>query len=102
MMRRLLIISILGIAAMNHQILIDQARSVLDQRDSPEVKAALVLRCGDAPENERRICESDLRHAFERGTSDADAIVRLHCTRFENGWVESQSPSPICKQFQEG
>jgi len=101
-MRLLIVVSILGIAALHHQTLLDQTERLGLAGDSAEVKAALQLRCGEAPLEERQHCETDLRAAFASGTSDADAIVRLHCTRFENGWVERQTPSPVCATVQEG
>ncbi len=100
-MRLALFVSILGIAAMHHQTIVDEATALLAQGDSAEVTAALELRCGDAAGLERQHCEADLRDAFANGTSNAGTIVRLHCTRFENRWVDERGPSPICASVRE-
>ena len=100
-MRILLLTSILGIAVMHHEAILVEANRLLSGAESAEVAAALEVRCGGAEGLERRHCEADLRDAFERGTSDAGAIVRLHCTRFENRWTPAQDDSPICATLRE-
>jgi hypothetical protein len=77
-------------------------RAHLGPAESPEVAAALELRCGDAVELEQRHCEQDLREAFSSGERDAGDIVRLHCTRFDNRWADAQSSSDICASLHEG
>lgn len=100
-MRVLVFVTLFTIIAVNHQLLITEAQRLIDGDDAASVQAAIAVRCGDAPAHERRMCEADLREAFAAGTSDAQDIVRLHCTQFENGWVERRSPSPICANFHE-
>ncbi len=98
-MRILILGIVVGIAAMHHETLIEHADRLLLRGDSPEVVAALELRCGGAEDLERRHCEADLRDAFERGTSDAGTIVKLHCTHFENRWSGERDDSPICRSL---
>ncbi len=101
-MRLLIFGFIVGLAAMHHETLLDHGEQLLSPGDSPEVVAALEVRCGGAVGLDRRHCEADLREAFERGTSDAGTIVRLHCTHFDNRWsAEQRNDSPICQSLSE-
>lgn len=79
----------------------DFARSQLGPAESPEVVAALKLRCGQTVALEQRHCEEDLRKAFSSGERDAGDIVRLHCTRFDNGWADAQSSPDVCDALHE-
>lgn len=101
-MRILILTTILAFAAVHHEAILEHGARLLAPDDAPEVAAAIELRCGDAAGLDRQHCEADLRDAFETGTSDAGAIVRLHCTHFENGWAEDRDRSPICATVREG
>lgn len=100
-MRAMLILSLIAVGAMHHATIREHATRLTSPGDAAAVTAALELRCGGAEPAERSRCEGDLRDAFARGTSDAGTIVRLHCTRFDNGWSESRAPSPVCATIQE-
>jgi len=100
-MRLLILTTLLCFTAVYHETIAAEAERLLGRGDTAEVNAALELRCGGAEGLERKHCEDDLRDAFERGTSDAGAIVRLHCTRFENRWSEQRDESPICDALSE-
>ena len=101
-MRILVLVTIMGFAVMYGETAYDMARAQLEPAESHEVTVALKLSCGDAAGLEQRHCEEDLRKAFSSGARDAGDIVRLHCTRFDNGWADAQSDSDICTTQQEG
>ena len=100
-MRLLVLATFLIFGVTYGQEIHDFAWAKLGPTESPEVVAALQLRCGEAAELEQRHCEEDLRKAFSSGERDAGDIVRLHCTRFDNGWTEVERDSDICAQPQE-
>jgi len=101
-MRFLIALSILGLAIVHGQDLFDFTQSALGPRgDDPQTRAALELRCGKAVGRERLFCEADLRQAFANGDRAADEIVRLHCTRFDNGWSAPASSPAICQSSHE-
>ena len=100
-MRLLVLVSLIGLGLMHAPTLLELAREGLGRGDGPEVVAALELRCGDAAGLEQRHCEEDLRKAFSSGERDASDIVRLHCTRFDNGWADQQAQHEVCTSLQE-
>jgi hypothetical protein len=100
-MRVLVLATILGFGVTYGSETLDFARAMLGPSDSPEVVAALELRCGDAVELEQQHCEEDLRKAFSSGERDAGDIVRLHCTRFDNGWADAESSPEVCDSLHE-
>ena len=101
-MRLLVLISILGLAAIHGQDLYELGRERLGPpRDDPQTLDALEVRCGDAQGRERTHCEADLRHAFQNGGRQPEEIVKLHCTRFDNGWVAQEADLDVCQPYRE-
>jgi len=99
---RLLVLATLVVFGVTYgQDVRDFALAKLAPGDSAEVTAALELRCGDAAEVEQRLCEEDLRKAFSSGERDAGDIVRLHCTRFDNGWADAPAHPEVCNSLRE-
>ena len=101
-MRILVFITIVGFGAMNAGAIKNFATDLVTPSETPQVAAALELRCGDAVGLERQHCEEDLRKAFSSGTRDAGDIVRLHCTKFDNGWVADEGRADVCALVREG
>ena len=68
----------------------------------PDARAALALHCDALADRERGECRSFLREEFARDEEHAQAIIRLHCTRYATVWEgdpSSPAPAPCAERF---
>jgi hypothetical protein len=71
----------------------------LPDRLDPDVRAALEVRCGRLDDATHRECEQSLSHRIADGSIDPQAIVRMHCTRWQGPWGRvTEQPPPICAE----
>ena len=102
-MRILAAVVVIATAILHGQSLATQAKNLAaGEEPDPFVGAAIELRCADSNANSLFECESELRQSFADGTSKPEAVVRRHCSYFENEWATgAPHRSPVCSEIAE-
>ena len=86
-------------------VLIAQANGMGDmiqtRQDTPHVGAALEVTCNQTERDQREACIRRYAKAFESGEIEPLAVLRMHCTRFENPWESGpgEPPSMCAERF---
>ena len=65
----------------------------------PDERKAVELQCRSMEGVLRSSCERETAESLVAGEFDPDAILRLHCTRYDNHWFENiETPPNLCIQ----
>jgi len=57
----------------------------------------LVLECDQFEQRQRDECVDRYERAFSSGETDPLAVLRMHCTRWQNTWEQASSgPPSLC------
>ena len=57
-------------------------------------RKAIELQCRSAHQALRPHCEREATKALRAGSFDPEVVLRVHCTRFDNGWTPRPGPAP--------
>jgi len=64
---------------------------------------AVALKCDDAANGSYQECVEHYQQAFSSGVLDPMAVLRLHCTRWDNPWDLSTADAPeVCSKHFDG
>ena len=67
------------------------------QTEVSETEVALIARCGDLDSWQRHICEEELSDRFAAGNATPEAVLRMHCTRVDSVWSQTEpDPPALC------
>jgi hypothetical protein len=59
--------------------------------------AVLALECDQGEQKQRDECVDRYERAFSSGETDPLAVLRMHCTRWQNAWdKDSSEPPSLC------
>ena len=57
-------------------------------------REAIELQCRSAHQALRENCEREAAKALRAGSFDPEVVLRVHCTRFDNGWTPGPAAAP--------
>lgn len=81
----------------------DRIESAFAKPVDVHVAAAIEVRCASEYEAFRDECAVELKRDFELGSSDPEAIVRLHCTRISGDWASHPTAADsVCEKIYGG